>query len=161
MYLVFKVVHVLAVVVFLGNITVGIFWKDIADRTKSPAIIAHTIDGIIRADRIFTIPGVILVIVGGVGAAVAGHIPILATGWLLWGISLFVLSGLAFGPLSRTQRRMLALAREGEAKGQLDWLGWERLSQRWNLYGMTALIPPFIAAILMILKPVLPAFHAQ
>ena len=36
LYLAFKVLHILAVVMFLGNITTGIFWKEHADRTKDP-----------------------------------------------------------------------------------------------------------------------------
>ena len=52
LYLVLKAIHVLAVVAFLGNITVGVFWKAFADRTGNAAVMAHTIDGIVRADRI-------------------------------------------------------------------------------------------------------------
>src|SRR5579859_6276542 len=114
MYLAFKLVHIVAVIIFLGNITVGGFWKAWADRTNNAAIIAHTMEGIIKADRIFTIPGVILIVIGGVGATFAADIPILRTGWILWGLVLFVLAGIAFGPLSRTQRNLLALAKSGD-----------------------------------------------
>jgi len=152
MYLVFKLIHVIAVILFLGNITVGVFWKAWADRTNNAAIIAHTIDGIIKADRIFTIPGVILVVIGGLGAAFAADISILRTGWILWGIILFVLSGIAFGPLSRSQRKLLALAKSGD----LD--GYRAASQQWNTFGTIALVLPFLAAAIMILKPLLPAF---
>jgi len=60
-YLLLKAVHVLAVVLFLGNIVTGIFWKAHGDRTGDPRIMAHTLDGIIRSDRWFTIPGVVLI----------------------------------------------------------------------------------------------------
>lgn len=153
MYLLFKLVHVFAVIIFLGNITVGLFWKNFADRTKDQAIIAHTIDGIIRADRLFTIPGVILVIVGGIGAAIIGNIPILHTGWLLWGLILFIVAGLAFGPLARAQRVMLSAAKTG------DWATYAAQSKRWDVFGSIALVGPLLAAALMILKPALPAFH--
>jgi uncharacterized membrane protein len=159
MYLVFKLIHVLAVVLFLGNITVGLFWKNFADRTKDPAIIAHTIDGIIRADRIFTIPAVFAILIGGVGAAVIADIPMLGTGWLLWGIVMFVVAGVAFGPVSRLQRQMLALARAGISSGTYDWPAYHRLSRGWDIWGTVALVAPFIAAALMVLKPDLPAFH--
>ena len=49
MYLAMKVLHVLAVVLFLGNIITGVFWKAHGDRTGDPRIIAHTLEGIIRA----------------------------------------------------------------------------------------------------------------
>ena len=66
LYLALKTVHVLAAVAFLGNIIVGGFWKALADRTGNAAIMAHTIDGIIKADRIFTIPAVIVLAPPGI-----------------------------------------------------------------------------------------------
>ena len=153
MYLAFKLIHVIAVIMFLGNITVGVFWKAWADRTNNAAIIAHTMEGIIKADRIFTIPGVILIVVGGLGAAYAADLPILKTGWILWGIVLFVLAGIAFGPLSRSQRKLLALATSG------DLNAYRAASNQWTLFGTIALVLPFVAAAIMVLKPLLPALR--
>src|SRR2546425_958619 len=107
LYLGLKVLHLVAVVMFLGNITTGIFWKEHADRSRDPRIIAHALAGIIRSDRLFTIPGVIAIVIGGFGAAMTGHLPILRTGWILWSIVLFSLSGAAFGArVAPLQRRM-------------------------------------------------------
>jgi uncharacterized membrane protein len=160
-YLVLKSIHVLAVVIFLGNITVGLFWKNFADRTKNAAIIAHTLDGIIRADRIFTIPAIFVVLAGGLGAAGVARIPILSTGWILWPIVLFIISGIAFAPVSRLQRQLLEVAQQGVASGRLDFAQYDRLSRGWDIWGSIALIAPFIAAVIMIVKPGLPSFHSQ
>jgi uncharacterized membrane protein len=81
MYLTLKTLHILAVVLFLGNIITGVFWKAHADRTGDPRIMAHTLDGIIRSDRWFTIPGVLLIIAFGMGAAIMARLPILRTAW--------------------------------------------------------------------------------
>ena len=51
MYLALKLLHVVAVIVFLGNITTGLFWHAHAARTRDPKLLAHTMDGIIRSDR--------------------------------------------------------------------------------------------------------------
>lgn len=153
MYLVLKLVHVAGVVLFLGNITVGVFWKSYADRSRSLAIMAHTIDAIIAADRIFTIPGIIILLIGGFGAAFVGGLPILSTGWILWGLIAFIISGLAFGPLSRAQRQLSVAAHAGNLEE------YERLSKAWNVWGFIALALPIVAFVLMILKPALPAFH--
>ena len=152
MYLIFKLIHVIAVIVFLGNITVGVFWKAWADRTNNASIIAHTMGGIIRADRIFTIPGVILILIGGLGASYAADLSILKTGWVLWGLSLFILSGIAFGPLSRIQRRLLELAKAG------DLAAYRTVSRGWDVWGTIALVLPLVAAAIMVLKPLLPSF---
>jgi uncharacterized membrane protein len=150
--LVLKLLHVAGVVLFLGNITVGVFWKSYADKSRNLAVMAFTMDAIIRADRVFTFPGILILLIGGLGAAFVGGIPILSTGWLLWGIIAIILSGLAFGPLSRTQRQLAAAAHAGNLEK------YEQLSSGWNLWGSIALAFPVIAFVLMILKPALPAF---
>jgi uncharacterized membrane protein len=155
MYLFLKLIHVTAVVLFLGNIITGVFWKIHADRSDDPAIIAHTMDGIIRADRLFTVPGVILIVIGGFGAASVGHLPMLRTRWILAGIVLLTLSGIAFmGWLVPVQRKLHALSRAAEGDpARMDWDGYKRLSRQWNVSGLIALLAPILALVLMVLKP--------
>jgi hypothetical protein len=38
--------------------------------------------GIISSDKLFTIPGVVVITIGGFSAAIYGGIPILKTGWI-------------------------------------------------------------------------------
>lgn len=159
MYLILKLVHVIAVIFFVGNITIGVFWKTIADQTKDPRVIAHTIAGIIGADRIFTIPAIIVLLIGGIGAAQVGHLSILGTGWILWGIILFIIAGICFGPVSRAQRQLRDIARAGAASGSMDWTRYNQISMQWNVWGTIASVAPLIAVALMVLKPTLPAFH--
>lgn len=158
MYLTLKFVHVLAVVMFVGNITIGIFWKQIADATNDPRVIAHTIGGIMKADRIFTIPAVILLAIAGVGTAQVGQLSILGTGWIVWSIGLFIIAGVAFGPIARAQRGLYAVAQAGTQGATMDWQRYEAVSKQWALWGTIATIAPLIAVALMVLKPVLPAF---
>ncbi|HKQ58029.1 MAG TPA: DUF2269 family protein [Candidatus Eisenbacteria bacterium] len=159
LYLHLKMLHILAVVMFLGNITTGIFWKEHADRTRDPKLIAHAILGIIHSDRWFTIPGVMLIIIGGVGAAMAGGYPLLRTGWILWGIILFSISGVAFmvwvAPL---QRKMHALMQAGAQSGAADWDAYQKMSRTWMFWGAVALLAPLAALVIMVIKPALPAF---
>lgn len=157
MYLALKLIHVSAAIVFLGNITTGLFWKAHADRTRDVRLIAHALEGVIAADRVFTIPGVILILIGGLGAASVGHLRVLATGWLLWSIVLFSISGIAFmARLVPLQRQMAKLARAGERSDSFDWKLYETLSRQWDLWGAIALLTPAVAAALMVLKPRLP-----
>jgi uncharacterized membrane protein len=159
LYLALKTLHVLSVAMFLGNITTGIFWKEHADRSRDPRLIAHALAGIIGSDRLFTMPGVFGVLIGGVGAAMVGHYPLLHTGWILWGIVLFSASGIAFGAqVAPLQARMLKLMRAGVESGAPDWEGYQRLSRDWALWGAVALLLPLAALIVMVLKPSLPAF---
>ena len=137
MYLAMKTLHVLAVVLFLGNIITGLFWKAHGDRTADPRIIAHTLEGLIRSDRWFTIPGVVLIVVFGIAAAILGRLPILSTGWIWQSIVLFSISGLAFMlQVAPLQRRLLALAAAGVSGERWEHAAYRRLSRRWEFWGL-------------------------
>ena len=97
MYLWLKLVHVLAVVMFIGNIVTGVFWHKHAQKTRDPKLLAHTMAGVIRSDRLFTMPGVLLILASGVLAALLGGYPLLRTPWILWTLVLFGISGAVFG----------------------------------------------------------------
>src|SRR5262249_59384710 len=96
MYLALKLLHVTAVVLFLGNITTGLFWHAHAARTRDPRLLHHAMDGILRSDRWFTNPAAATIAVSGVLMALVGHLPILRTRWIALGLALFVLSGVLF-----------------------------------------------------------------
>jgi uncharacterized membrane protein len=154
MYAWLKLLHVAAVVLFLGNIYTGLFWKLIGDRTRDARIMAHTLDGIIRSDRWFTLPGVLLIIATGVGAALAGNLPLMRVPWIAWSLALFAVSGVIFGlRLVPLQRQLRDLARLGETQGSLDWPRYSRLSLSWEIWGAVALLTPVAAMVLMVLKP--------
>jgi len=146
-----KLVHVLFVILFLGNITIGLFWKMFAEKTKDPDKIAFAFKGIIKADRYFTVPGVIGITLFGVGGAMHGGLPLLGTGWILWSIILFTISGIAFMvKLVPLQKKLAALASDKE---KFNWDEYHSLSKQWDIWGYVALITPWIALILMVIKP--------
>jgi uncharacterized membrane protein len=153
-YLLLKLLHVVSVIAFLGNITTGLFWHAHAARTRDPRLIAHTVDGVIRSDRVFTLPGVAGIIVSGVAAAMIGRLPLLATGWIAWTLLLFAISGgifmLRVAPL---QRRLLAVAQAGVESRQFDFGAYRVLARRWELWGALALVSPLAGLALMVLKP--------
>jgi uncharacterized membrane protein len=154
MYIALKILHVAAVVIFLGNLVTGILWKMHGDQTDDPVVIRHTVAGLIRADRWFTIPGVVLILIGGFGAALVGGLPLLRTPWILAGIILFTISGFAYmGRVVPLQRQMLAVARSGVETGTFDWDRYRALSRSWNVWGSIALLTPVLAMIGMIAKP--------
>jgi len=155
-YLVLKLVHIASVVMFLGNIVTGLFWAAHAHRTRDLSIIATTFEGIIRSDRLFTTPGVIGILASGIAAAIIGGFPILGTGWILWPIVLFSISGAAFGmKIAPLQRRLVTQARD-TGDPDLAWPAYETLYRQWEFWGLVAIITPAIALVIMVLKPALP-----
>ena len=150
MYQFLKIIHVLAVIIFLGNIITGLFWKMHADGTRNPIILAHTMRGLIRADRWFTIPGVVVITLAGVWAAIQAGLPLLRTGWIFWSLVAFTLSGVAFAwKVAPLQKQLLQMS----ADANLDWATYRSKSLQWELWGLFATITPLIAVVLMIWKP--------
>lgn len=154
MYLFLKLLHVAAVVAFLGNIVTGLFWHRHAARTRDPRILAHTMDGILRSDRLFTIPGVVVITAAGFLAAILRGYPILRTGWIAWTVLLFSISGVAFmARVVPLQRQLRDLARDGADSGSFDYPRYHALARRWEFWGAVALVTPLAGFVLMILKP--------
>lgn len=150
----FKLFHIAAVIAFLGNITTGLFWHKHAMRTRDAKILHHTMDGIIRSDKFFTNPGAILIVLMGFGAAGMGHYPILRTGWILWTIVLFIISGAVFGArLVPLQRKMRDCAKAGVDAGKLDFEAYHALAKQWDFWGLIAILTPLAGLALMVLKP--------
>jgi len=132
-YLILKSLHVLSVVLFLGNIITGVFWKFHGDRTGTLPARAQALEGIIRSDRWFTMPGVTVIIVTGLWMAIGAHLPLLGTRWILWGIILFGISGVCFGAfVGPLQKKLLANLRAGIA-GPWDRAEYQRLSRSWEV----------------------------
>lgn len=157
-FLIWKFLHIAAAIVFLGNIITGVFWAEHAHRTRDFRNIALVFDGIIRSDNWFTRPGVIVLIVAGVMAAIQAAHPILGTGWILWSIVLVSVSGIAFGAkVAPLQRKIFQLTNSGEAD-DANRAVYLSLYRQWQVWGTIALLTPIVAAGIMVLKPSLPAF---
>ena len=152
-YLIVKSLHIVSVVLFLGNIITGVFWKVHADLTGDLRARAHALDGIIQSDRWFTIPGVLLIIATGVALALMAGFPLLRTFWIAWSLALFGVSGAAFGILvGPLQKKLLANVRTGQA-GTWNEAEYHALSRSWTLWGTIATLAPLIAVFLMVMKP--------
>ncbi len=153
-----KLFHVLAVVLFLGNLVTGLFWASHADRSRDPSVIAHTFDGIRRADRWFTLPGALALLVGGIAAAMRLDVAIFGTGWIVWaigllGIGLVVLTTVRAG----LQRDLVELAVAGDAE-HLAWKEYELLYRYWWMASLVGIAAPLLAVVLMVFRPPLPGF---
>src|SRR5688572_3347982 len=148
-----KLIHILAVMIFLGNIITGLFWMHLAVKTKDLKIMTFTMKGIRDADRYFTIPGVVLITVFGFSAAIFGHYPILHTGWIFWSIIMFSISGLAFGfKVAPLQKKIYHLTLNKESSKDFDWKYFNKVYLEWDIWGVIALVTPLAAFIMMTLK---------
>jgi uncharacterized membrane protein len=139
------------VIIFLGTITIAPFWKANAEKKKDRLLVLNAWEGIIRADRLFTMPGVVILFIFGIGGALHGGFNLLSTGWIFWSIILYVISGAAFmAKVVPIQKKIAALARD---EANFSWDDYYKLAKQWDVWGSIATIAPWIAVILMVIKP--------
>ncbi len=152
-YLGLKALHILGVVLFIGNIIVTAWWKTQADRTRNPAVIAFAQRQVTLTDWIFTFGGATL-LAGSAYANAALHGLSMLTPWMLWGQILFVLSGLLWvGILIPVQVRQARLARGFAGGGPIPLTYW-RLNRIWLGIGLVATVLPAANIFFMVYKPV-------
>jgi len=150
-YFILVLIHVIAVIIFLGNITITPFWKLQAEKTKDRLHILNSWEGIIRADRLFTMPGVTILLIFGMGAALHGGFNLISTGWIFWSIILYVVSATVFMiRVVPIQKKIVAIAKD-ESKFNFNEYG--KLTKQWDVWGSVATITPWIVVILMVIKP--------
>lgn len=151
-YNVFKILHLLGVVLLLGNVIVTGLWKILADRTRLAPTVAYAQRLVILTDWVFTGAGIALILIGGYAMAGSAHLSLLHTRWLFWGQLLFGLSALIWLivllPVQAAQSR---IATRFAADGDIPAAYWE-LSRRWLLWGIVATVPLVIIVGLMVLK---------
>ena len=146
--------HVLGAILFMGNIVVSAMWMAQAKRAQSAAVLQYASRSLMRADRMFTIPGIVLIVVpgilamgryGGFGAGAA---------WAELALALFIVSGLMWGfVLLRLQRRMIDLSTAAVEAGREVDPAFHDTLKKWNMWGGIATLLPFVALILMVYKP--------
>ncbi len=102
----------------------------------------------------FTLPGVILILLSGVAAALVGRYSLFRTDWIAGGIGLFTITAIVFmGRIAPIQRQMRDLARSAADQATFDWPSYQKLSRSWAIWGSIALLAPVIAVALMVFKP--------
>jgi uncharacterized membrane protein len=107
--------------------------------------------GVISSDKLFTIPGVIIITAGDFSAIYVG-VPLLKTGWIFWSLILFILSGLVFAwRLAPLQQKIYKLIRNADAGNFNKALYYSYLKQ-WENWGLVALLTPLGALVMMAMK---------
>jgi uncharacterized membrane protein len=152
-YLAFKIVHLLGVVLFLGNIIVTGVWKVLADRTREPRTIAYAQHLVTVTDWVFTLGGIILILIGAYGMVLIAGLNPLGQTWLIWGQSLFIASGIIWVLiLIPTQIAQARAARAFAQGGTIPESYW-RLGRRWAIWGTIATLLPLANLYFMVVKP--------
>jgi uncharacterized membrane protein len=145
--------HILGVVLFLGNIIVTAVWKMLADRTKSPPVVAYAQRLVTTTDVAFTATGATLIIVSGQVMAEDYGGVFSGPAWLTIGWSLFIASGVIWiAVLIPVEVMQARLAREFQNQPTIPDRYW-RLSTMWAVFGVIATLLPLANLYFMVFKP--------
>ena len=152
-YSLLKSIHILGVILLMGNIIVTAWWKVMADRTKNPSVIAFAQRQVTLTDFVFTAPGALLAVMAG-DAMAYGFMPnSWNIQWLTWGRGLFIASGIIWLtvliPTQIKQARMAQSFANTQAIPDEYW----RLSKRWQIFGAIAVLLPMANIYWMVFKP--------
>jgi len=140
-YDVLRFLHLLGVVLLVGNVTVSAIWKLYADATRDPVIIAFGQRLVTITDWFFTFWGVALLIVGGYGAAWVAGMDVLRDDWLVWSEVMFVVAGIIWlGVLVPIQVKQARMAREFSRGAEIP-PAYFRLGRLWITWGLIATAP--------------------
>ncbi len=152
-YLSLKSLHILAAVLFLGNLVVTGWWKTMADRTRDAKVIAFAQRQVTLTDYVFTGGGVGLLLATGIGNAVLHDMDYLSIPWMAWGLWLFTAAGVIWVtvliPVQLKQARMARAFADGGPIPEPYW----RLGRLWAVFGTIATILPLSVIFFMVFKP--------
>lgn len=144
--------HLIGVVVFLGNIITAAFWKVRADLQKNPSAIHSTVKNVMLADYVFTLPGLVLTIVSGLVMAVKAGIPLTELNWLTLSLILFAITGVIWlAILIPLQHAMIRHSAECIKNGNISQ-AYLAASRNWAVFGIAATLLPVVILCLMITK---------
>ena len=150
-YAALKSLHIIGVVLFVGNIVVTGWWKVMADRTGDPRVIAFAQRQVTLTDWVFTAGGVLMILAGGIGNLVIhGMTP--TPPWAVLGEILFIASGVIWAavliPVQVRQARMATTFADGGPIPPEYW----NLCRLWTWFGILATILPLAVIPVMVFK---------
>ena len=152
-YAIWKSVHVLGAILFVGSAITTAVWKALADRTRNPQVIAFAQRGVTLTDRYLTLGGAILILLAGIFAIEAAGSAYWKLLWVHIGLGLFgVVLLLYVAVLAPTQVKQARLAREFAEGGPIPEEYW-KLTRRWAFWGTLTTIIMVAASVIMVLKP--------
>lgn len=156
-YSTLKILHMVGIILFMGNIIITGWWKTMADKTGNPKIIAFAQRQVTLTDWIFTFGGVLMVLAGGFGMVFTMNTDMMSeihqVRWLWWGYHLFLISGIIWVliliPLQIALARMAKVFAVTEDIPDRYWL----YSKLWLWFGILATVIPMANVYWMVVKP--------
>jgi len=148
-----KYLHILGIILLLGNVVVSAWWKIMANRTKDIKVIRFAQRQVTLTDYVFTLSGALLTVIAGDVLSFmifdnTWEITWVATGRLVFGLAgiiwLFILI-----PTQIQQAKLVKTFDDLDTIPERYW----QLCRRWNIFGSIAVVLPLIVLAVMIWRP--------
>lgn len=151
-YLLLKWVHILSATILFGTGIGSAFYMFMANRSKDTASIYFAVRHVVIADWLFTTPAVILQLTTGTWLVFAtGHS--FTDLWVMWGLILYVFTGVCWVPVVWMQIRMRDMARDAmNTNAPLPARYW-RFDKWWIILGSLAFPAVMLVFYLMVFRP--------
>lgn len=144
--------HLIGVLLMVGNIITAAFWKVRADLTRNPLVIHHAVKNVMIADYFFTIPGLVLIIISGAVMAGQFGVSLVGLNWLTLSLILLLITGFIWlAILIPLQLRMIRYSADSVKTGVIS-AEYRRASRQWAIYGVAATFLPIVILYLMVMK---------
>lgn len=153
-YEVLRFAHIIGACVLLGTGAGIAFFMVIANRTRDPALIAHTAGIVVLADTVFTATAAVAQPITGVLLAWSAGWS-LTEGWILAAIGLYAFVGCFWLPVVWIQIRLRRLAVEARDRAAPLPAAYHRLYRIWFACGFPAFFAVLAIIWLMIARPAL------
>lgn len=144
--------HIIGACVLFGTGAGIAFFMVISNRSRDPALIAHTAGIVVLADTVFTATAAVVQPITGAWLAHAVGWSLLE-GWILAALGLYVVVGLFWLPVVWMQLRLRDMARVARDAGTPLPTAYHRLYRIWFAFGFPAFAAVLAILWLMIAKP--------
>ncbi len=146
-----RLMHLVGAVLFLGNIVVTAVWASLGRRSRDPEVVRFLVRGVLVTDAVFTLPGVILLVLNG---GILGTAWFKAGApWIIVSVTLFAITGILWGAVLVPIQRKLARVVAGMPNGGPIPPEYDILMAKWFRFGGIATLLPLVTLVLMVLKP--------
>ena len=145
--------HILFAIWLMSNLIGAAFWKKRADQSGNPEQVASTAQALLRADLIFTAPGIVGLLATGIWMVGLTSWRRFEEPWLGVSFVLTILIGVLWLAILMPQQRRLARLAQQSLEGSVQEDAYRRASKIWSITGGIVTLIPVVVLFLMVFKP--------
>ena len=145
--------HIFSAIWLMSNLIGAAYWKKRADQSGNPEQVASTARALVRADLIFTAPGIVGLLGTGIWMVGLTSWRRFEEPWLGASFVLTVLIAVLWLAILMPQQRRLAQLAQQSLEGSPQNEAYRKASKIWSISGGIVTLIPIVVLFLMVFKP--------